>query len=228
MPRYLYVESDGQLFLVRRGGKLALPTADEVPFAVEERVPLNFADADVTFATPEDNAFRADWLSKDAVPGLADVDPLVHRAVNATLVREVTGAMIVDAAAVADRDAPLFLRGRDDMLLVKANRGFTKGMWNVPGGFVVYGEAPEDGVVREVKEEVRLDITVERLVGVYTRRFQSPYFMRAHVYLCRAETREVDPDPDEIAEAAWMRLDDVARLTRNPFALEALDAVRCR
>lgn len=209
--RYLYVESDGQIFLVRRDGKLSLPTAEEVPFPVDEHVPLNLPDADVTFATPRDHAFRADWLSKDAAPGLPDVDPLVHRAVNATLVREVTGAMIVDG---------------DEMLLVKANRGFTKGMWNVPGGFVLYGEAPEEGVVREVKEEVRLDIRVERLVGVYTRRFQSPYFMRAHVFLCRAATRHVDPDPDEIAEAQWMHLDDVERLTRNPFALEALRAVR--
>lgn len=211
MPRYLYVESDGQLFLVRRNGQLALPTVDEVPFPVTERVPLHFADADVTFAMPVDHMFRTDWLSKDAVPGLADIDPLVHRAVNATLVREVTGAMIVDG---------------EDMLLVKANRGFTKGMWNVPGGFIVYGETPEEGVVREVKEEVRLDIRVERLVGVYSRRFQSPYFMRAHVFLCRAATRAVDPDPDEIAEAQWMHLDDVGKLVRNPFAQEALASVR--
>ncbi|HLE96206.1 MAG TPA: NUDIX hydrolase [Candidatus Thermoplasmatota archaeon] len=211
MAKFLYVESDGQLFLVRRDGRLALPTPEEVAFEVEERVPLNFPDHDVVFCTPVDHRFRPDWLPKDKVPGLPDVDALVHRAVNASLVREVTGAMILD---------------RDEILVVKASRGFTKGFWNIPGGFVLYGEAPEDGVRREVREEVGLEIEVVRPVGVYTMRFQSPYFLRAHVFLCRAATRETTPDPDEIAEVTWMSLDDAMRMTRNPFALQALREVK--
>lgn len=210
VARHLYVESDGQLFLVRREGRLALPTPEEVPFEVDERVAMNLEGADVTFSVPRDHRFRADWIPKDRVPGLLDVDPLVQRAVNATLVREVSAGMVVDD---------------EEILLVKANRGFTKGMWNVPGGFVMHGETPEQGVVRELAEEVGLEVRVERLVAVLTRRFQSPYFMRAHVFLCRAGSRELTLDPDEIAEAQWMHLDTARKMTRNPFALEALDAV---
>lgn len=40
--------------------------------------------------------------------------------------------------------------------------------WNLPGGGVAPGEAPWLAVRREVREEVGLDVTVIRLLGVYT------------------------------------------------------------
>lgn len=39
--------------------------------------------------------------------------------------------------------------------------------WNLPGGRVESGEAPWEAVVREVHEEVGLQVRVERLLGVY-------------------------------------------------------------
>ncbi len=38
-------------------------------------------------------------------------------------------------------------------------------LWNLPGGGLVPGEAPWDGVVREVAEETGLEVIVERLAG---------------------------------------------------------------
>jgi len=40
-------------------------------------------------------------------------------------------------------------------------------MWNLPGGGMESGELPTDAVIREVKEETGLDVSVERLIGVY-------------------------------------------------------------
>ena len=42
-------------------------------------------------------------------------------------------------------------------------------VWNLPGGRLEYGEAPWEGVVREVKEETGLDVEVKRLSGVYSK-----------------------------------------------------------
>jgi len=42
-------------------------------------------------------------------------------------------------------------------------------LWNLPGGGVKKGESPWEGVVREVKEEVCLDVEVVRLQGVYSK-----------------------------------------------------------
>ena len=40
-------------------------------------------------------------------------------------------------------------------------------VWNLPGGRVEDGESPWDAVVREVREEVCLDVEVTRLTGMY-------------------------------------------------------------
>ncbi|MDP9469040.1 MAG: NUDIX domain-containing protein [Chloroflexota bacterium] len=42
-------------------------------------------------------------------------------------------------------------------------------LWNLPGGGLEHGEAPWAGAVREVKEESGLEVTVERLAGVYSK-----------------------------------------------------------
>lgn len=39
--------------------------------------------------------------------------------------------------------------------------------WNLPGGGLEIGELPDECVVREVREETGLEVSVERLVGVY-------------------------------------------------------------
>lgn len=44
-----------------------------------------------------------------------------------------------------------------------------KGLWTFPGGFLEIGERPEEGAVREAKEEVGLDVTLAGLHGVYSR-----------------------------------------------------------
>jgi 8-oxo-dGTP pyrophosphatase MutT (NUDIX family) len=36
--------------------------------------------------------------------------------------------------------------------------------WNIPGGMVEPGETPVEGVIREVKEEVNLDIKVNKII----------------------------------------------------------------
>ncbi|MHB8606388.1 MAG: NUDIX hydrolase [Thermoplasmatota archaeon] len=208
-PVYLYLEHDGRVFLIERDGRLSFPFASDEPFAYELRVEIDLPDAKVLFGTPKLAAHPREWVAKDAVPGMTNVDPVVQRAINASLVREVTGALVFDA------------EGR--ILMVKATRGFTKGMWNMPGGFLLYGESPEEGVQREVREETGIEVDVGRLVGVYTRRFASPYFMRAFVYECRPRGTTLVLDPDEIAEARWMTPDEARDATLNTFLRTALE-----
>ncbi len=61
--------------------------------------------------------------------------------------------------------------------------------WCLPCGLVEAGESPEQGAVREAKEETGLDVQILELVKVYTR-FPSAeyglYTLVSTVYLCEA------------------------------------------
>jgi ADP-ribose pyrophosphatase YjhB (NUDIX family) len=63
----------------------------------------------------------------------------------------------------------IILDDQDRVLLCHRN---DYDLWNLPGGGMHLNEAPWECVVREVKEEVGLDVEVERLAGVYSKRNQ--------------------------------------------------------
>lgn len=198
--------------LVERDGFLTFPREGEAKGELEFRGEMDFPEGRVLFAVPRLHAWPRDWTFKDDVPGLKNVATIVQRAINASLVREVVGALVHHPDG-------------QRILLVKASRGFTKGMWNIPGGFVTYGETPEEGMVREMAEETGLSIRLDALLGVYTQKFGSPYYMRGHMYLARALTTQLTLQADEIAEAQWFPLDQARRLLLNPFGRRALDAL---
>ena len=55
----------------------------------------------------------------------------------------------------------------DRILLVKRDTVPFKGYWALPGGRMDPGETVEQTIVREVKEETGLDVTIVRKIGEY-------------------------------------------------------------
>ncbi|HEX9816568.1 MAG TPA: NUDIX hydrolase [Candidatus Thermoplasmatota archaeon] len=209
--RLLYIESDGQVYLIERDGRWTFPDeGGRLPFPYKVLHSAKILDTVVSFCRPELKEFPAHWVFKDDIPLRQDIDPIVQRAINASLARCVVGIILTNA--------------KDEVLLVKSSRGFTKGMWNVPGGFIEYGEPPEVAAAREAKEETGLDVTIGDLLGVYTERFESPYFMYGFMYAATLEdaSQTLTPDPTEIADARWMSPQKAMASTRNPFAAQAL------
>ena len=100
---------------------------------------------------------------------------------------------------------------------------------DIPGGRMKFGASPKENLVREIKEELNLDVKIEKLVGVW-------YFFRAKdndqvvciTYLCTPLKKEIDlgknPDDEEyITEYLWVKPEEFSELEGDPFeGLETL------
>jgi ADP-ribose pyrophosphatase YjhB (NUDIX family) len=107
--------------------------------------------------------------------------------------------------------------------MVRASRGLTKGYWNLPGGFMGYGEHPSETAQREVFEELGVRVTLRRLLGVYAETFpRTGGYMLSFVYLGRRKPGAVRPLEGEIETFTWMPLRTALRTTLNPFAKAGL------
>jgi mutator protein MutT len=97
---------------------------------------------------------------------------------------------------------------KQELLLVKRNIEPAIGKWAFPSGYVDSGEAVEDAVVREAKEETNLDIVVEKLIGVYSNT-GNPIILI--VYSATHTGGNLHPGI-ESQEVRWFNLNDLPKL----------------
>jgi 8-oxo-dGTP pyrophosphatase MutT (NUDIX family) len=91
----------------------------------------------------------------------------------------------------------------EDVLLVRHTYGDRR-RWDFPGGFIRPGEAPAAAARRELGEELGLDLdpaALSRLGRLSVRHGRRRAVV--HYFLVDLAHRTVDPDPVELAEAAW-------------------------
>ncbi len=94
-------------------------------------------------------------------------------------------------------------------LLIKRGMAPRKGTWGSPSGFIEVGETPEEGCLRELKEETGVSGQVVRLVGVGRIEDKEVYGdMLVARYLIKAGDEEISPG-DEVEDARFF---DIAEL----------------
>lgn len=99
----------------------------------------------------------------------------------------------------------LLVRDSREVLLVRHTYG-DRGAWNLPGGLLRRAEDPRMGAVREVREELGLELAGEaRELCVRDLRFPG-HVDRVHYFVWAVGEQPVSPRPAEIAEARWFEL----------------------
>jgi 8-oxo-dGTP diphosphatase len=103
--------------------------------------------------------------------------------------------------------AVLVARGGRLLLGRRAAGASQAGRWSFPAGFVERGEAVEAAAAREAREEVGLEVTVGRLVGLYSRPGEAVVLA---VYA--AEARGEPVAGDDLDAVGWFALDALPAL----------------
>jgi len=88
--------------------------------------------------------------------------------------------------------------------------------WTFPGGSIKKGETPEKTIIREVKEEVGLDIFDLKFLGEF---ISELYYIKDKVYCfsAKSRTKELKINKYEILEAGWFLIDNIP----HPFGAVA-------
>ncbi len=87
--------------------------------------------------------------------------------------------LLVAAAALIDRDGRVLLAQRPEGKNMA-------GLWEFPGGKVEEGERPEDALIRELKEELTIDVTAACLAPfVFASHTYDDFHLLMPLYVCR-------------------------------------------
>ncbi|WP_286922968.1 MULTISPECIES: NUDIX domain-containing protein [Lysinibacillus] len=105
----------------------------------------------------------------------------------------------------------VILDENNQILLVLRKRSPEAGHWSLPGGKVDYMETIENAVIREIKEELGVDIKIERLLCVTNHIVQSedihyvaPTFI-AHIMKGKVQNKE----PHALEKVQWFPINGV-------------------
>jgi len=109
---------------------------------------------------------------------------------------------------------------KDGKIILQKRKGVHgEGTWCPPGGHLEYGETPEQAAIRETKEEVNVDISNPRVVGL-TNDIMHDYkkhYVTIFVEADYAGGIAVVNELDKIEKVQWCALDSLPEPLFIPF-----------
>ena len=116
--------------------------------------------------------------------------------------------LLVVAAALVDSDGRVLLARRPEGKAMA-------GLWEFPGGKVDEGEAPEAAIIRELKEELDIDVTESCLAPfAFASHTYEDFHLLMPLFVCRVWERQVRAREGQ--ELKWVRPARMRELAMPP------------
>jgi nucleoside triphosphatase len=119
----------------------------------------------------------------------------------------------------------LIVNKEGKILLTKSHKWFDK--YTLPGGHIEVGETMREAVIREVKEEVGLDVEVVEMLLMQEAIFAVEFWKRKHFiffdFLCKSKDQQVKLDGRELQEYVWEYPGAAFRLNLDSFTKKTLE-----
>ena len=122
--------------------------------------------------------------------------------------------------------AGAFIRVQDEILVIERGEDPGKGQYDVPGGFIDHNESLEDGLAREVREELGIQAQSMR----YIAGFPNQYFFKDVLYhtmdvffeISLLEKPQLKINENEVNRVEWLK---VTELPADKFAFPSVRRV---
>jgi mutator protein MutT len=101
---------------------------------------------------------------------------------------------------------------QEELLMTRRRREPSQGMLDLPGGFVDIGETAEHGVIREVKEELNVEVSSLQFLGTFTNQYLyggTVYFTLDLAFACTVRNLAPLRPADDVADFVFLALHDI-------------------
>lgn len=116
---------------------------------------------------------------------------------------------------------------KQKILMVREKKSQCYGKWNFPSGHVEEDEYITNAAIREVKEEINLDVNLTGLIAIYNNMFES-FNSIAFVYSSEIKKEnEIRFNKDEIIETRWFSFEEIKNMKKElrdyNYVIESLE-----
>ena len=119
-----------------------------------------------------------------------------------------------------------FILNKNNQILLVQSHKWQHGIWHVPRGHIEMGESIEKATIREVKEEVGLDVEFVEVFAVFEAIYPADFARKKHfIFLeckCIAKNDQVNIDNDEISRAEWFDIKEIKKINLENFTNKAI------